>query len=171
MRVRPSRIFSYAAGWAAMTALAAGVVWWGLGPLLTPIMHNAAAPAGPSSSPSASPAVEPSPTPSPPQPSAVATSPGSGRTVAPRPSTFDGWQFVDGVFVRTFKLDGGQATVRIVNGRVELVSAAPNNGYRITPRQPSPDRLVVEFFDGTRFFVLDAMWWENRPYATVTEVH
>jgi len=83
---------------------------------------------------------------------------------------FEGWQYVNGVFTQTFTVDGGKATVRIAGGRVELVSSQAANGYRITPRQPSQDRLVVEFFDGTHFFVLDAMWWENKPYAKVTQV-
>jgi hypothetical protein len=92
------------------------------------------------------------------------------KAAAPRPSMFDGWQFANGVFTRTFTLDGGRASVRITGGRVELVSSQAANGYKITPRQPSPDRLVVEFFDGTHFFVLDAMWWESKPYAKVTQV-
>jgi len=83
---------------------------------------------------------------------------------------FEGWQYASGVFTQTFTLEGGKATVRILGGRVELVSSQAANGYRITPRQPSPDRLVVEFFDGTHFFVLDAMWWESKPYAKVTQV-
>ena len=32
------RTFTYAAVWAALTVLAAAVVWWGFGPLLTPII-------------------------------------------------------------------------------------------------------------------------------------
>jgi len=83
---------------------------------------------------------------------------------------FQGWQYVSGVFTQTFSLDGGKATVRIEAGKVSLVSSQAANGYRITPRQPSPDRLVVEFFDGTHFFVLDAMWWEDKPYAKLTQV-
>jgi hypothetical protein len=83
---------------------------------------------------------------------------------------FEGWQYADGAFTQTFTCEGGKATVRVTPGRVELVSSEPRPGYRVTPRQPAPERLVVEFFDGTHFFVVDAMWWENRPYATVTQV-
>ncbi len=89
---------------------------------------------------------------------------------SPGPSKFEGWSLINGAFVQTFETDGGRATVRIVDRRVELVSSQANNGYTVTPRQPSPDRLVVEFFDGTHFFVLDAMWWENKPYSKVTQV-
>jgi hypothetical protein len=83
---------------------------------------------------------------------------------------FEGWQYAGGIFTQTFTVAGGKATVRIAGGRVELVSSQAANGYKVTPRQPSPDRLVVEFFDGAHFFVLDAMWWENKPYAKVTQV-
>jgi len=83
---------------------------------------------------------------------------------------YEGWQYVNGVFTQTFTLEAGKATVRITGGRVELVSSEARNGYRITPRQPSPERLVLEFFDGTHFYVLDTMWWESRPYAKVTQV-
>lgn len=145
-----------------MTALAAGVVWWGLGPLLVPIMRNAAAPAQPSSpAASATPAVSMPPT--------ASSAPARPRVTA-RPSMYEGWQLIDGAFVQSFELEGGKATVRIAGGRVRLVSSQPSNGYTITPRQPSADRLVLEFFNGTHYFVLDAMWWENRPYVKITQV-
>jgi len=145
----------YAGAWAVLTVLAAVVVWWGLGPLLAPIMQSAASP------------------PQSPLPSHVSPTPvilPSYARPQPRPSSFEGWQYVNGVFTQTFTLEGGKATVRIEGGKVSLVSSQAANGYRITPRQPSPDRLVVEFFDGTHFFVLDAMWWEYKPYAKVTQV-
>lgn len=155
MRVRSSRIISYAVGWAVLTVLAAGAVWWGLGPLLAPIMQVQAAP-------TQSPAQIESPSPSP-TPSATASP-------KPRPSSYEGWQLSNGVFTQTFDLEAGKATVRIVGGRVELVSSQARNGYTVTPRQPSPDRLVLEFYNGTHFYVLDAMWWENRPYSKLTQV-
>jgi hypothetical protein len=149
------RTFTYAAVWAVLTVLAAAVVWWGLDPLLAPIMQSAASPPQSPSPSHVSPTSVISPSSSPPR---------------PKPSMFEGWQYANGVFTQTFTLAGGKATVRILGGRVELVSSQAANGYRITPRQPSPDRLVVEFFDGTHFFVLDTMWWEDKPYAKVTEV-
>jgi hypothetical protein len=168
MRMRSSRAIAYTAGWATLTTLAAAAVWWGLGPLLTPVVQSAAVPAQPSLSASPNPpasvaSVAPAPSRSP----AMVTAAVSPK---PKPSMFEGWQFVNGVFTQTFTLEGGTATVRISDGRVSLVSAEARNGYTATPRQPSAQRLVVEFFDGTHFFVLDAMWWENRPYATVTQV-
>jgi hypothetical protein len=154
------RTLTYAAGWAVLTFLAAVVVWWGLGPLLAPIMQSVAPPP---QSPSPS-HVSPNPVIS---PSPVAPSP---ARPLPRPSMFEGWQYVHGAFTQTFTLAGGSATVRITGGRAELVSSQAANGYRITPRQPSAGRLVVEFFDGTHFFVLDVMWWEDKPYAKITQV-
>lgn len=154
------RTFTYSVVWAALTVLAAAVVWWGLGPLLAPIMRSAASPP---QSPSPS-QVFPTPVLSP------SLSPVLSPPAKPRPSTFQGWQELNGVFTQTFTLDGGRATVRIEGGRVSLVSSQANNGYKVTPRQPSPDRLVVEFFDGTHFFVLDTMWWEDKPYAKLTQV-
>ncbi|HCU52179.1 MAG TPA: hypothetical protein DGG94_20685 [Micromonosporaceae bacterium] len=73
--------------------------------------------------------------------------------------------------MRTFEVNGGTATVRIVDGHVSLVSSAPWEGYTITSRQPGPDRLVLEFFKpGEHYTVVDAMWWQNRPYAEVNNV-
>jgi hypothetical protein len=173
VRVRWSpRLLAYAAGWAALTVLAAGAVWWGLGPLLAPVLLPIAAPSPPSSPassaaavPSLVPSATVSPTAAPAQPRTSAPA-----TPRPQPSSYDGWDFVDGVFTRSFDTTGGQAVVRIAGGRVELVSATPSPGYQVRPQQPEPQRLVIEFFDGTHFIVLDAMWWENRPYAKVTNV-
>jgi hypothetical protein len=176
MRMR--RTFTYAAVWAALTVLAAVVVWWGLGPLLTPIMQSAASPPQ-SPSPTRVPSLAVSPVPvvsMPPRTTATpTTTPGiplspSPSAVRPQPSMFEGWSYANGVFTQAFTLDGGRATVRIAGGRVELVSSQAATGYTATPRQPSPDRLVVDFFNGTHFFVLDAMWWEGKPYAKVTQV-
>lgn len=159
MRMR--RTFTFAAGWAVLTVLAAAAVWWGLGPLLAPIMPSVAQPAQ-------SPARSPTPATSPPvPPSGQALSQAPPR---PRSSRYEGWQFANGVFTQAFTTAGGTATVRIAAARVELVSSQARNGYRISTKQPSPERLVVEFFDGTHFFVLDAMWWESKPYAKITQV-
>lgn len=163
MRVRSSRIIIYAAGWSALTVLAAGVVWWGLGPLLAPILQVKAAPPPSPVAPSISLTLSMSPTP-------TSRSKPPPRSARPSPSRYEGWQRVDDAFVQTFELAGGKATVRISQGRVELVSSQPSLGYTITPRQPSPDRLVVDFFNGTNFYVLDAVWWENRPYSKITQV-
>ncbi|HEX6684942.1 MAG TPA: hypothetical protein VF062_19290 [Candidatus Limnocylindrales bacterium] len=151
LNVRMRRTFAFAAGWAVVTVLAAAAVWWGLGPLLQPIMPSAATPPQ-SSSP------------------LVSASPLASASPLVKASAYEGWAYQAGVFTQTFTVDGGTATVRIVRGRVELVSSAAAGGYRVTPKQPSPDRLVVEFFDGVHFFIVDTMWWENRPYAKVTQV-
>ncbi|HCT78906.1 MAG TPA: hypothetical protein DGT23_20570 [Micromonosporaceae bacterium] len=145
-----------------LTVLAAFAVWWGLRPLLT----------SPFTAPPGKEVVAPSPVvPSPsvtPSPSRSVAPP---RSVAPKPSLYDGWAFANGAFVRTFEVNGGTATVRIVDGHVSLVSSAPWEGYTITSRQPGPDRLVLEFFKpGEHYTVVDAMWWQNRPYAEVNNV-
>lgn len=158
-----TRTVTYAAGWAALTILAGGVVWWGFGPLLAPIIQVKAAPPSPPVA-VVSPPGESSPTVSA-KPSPKRSSPAP----SPSPSSYDGWQYIDGTFLRTFELEGGEATVRIVRGHVELASSRANSGYVVSSMQSTPERLVVRF-DGPQHFLLDVIWWDNRPYAEITKI-
>ncbi len=170
MRVRSSRVFTYAVGWAVLTVLAAGAVWWGLRPLLAPLLSPVAAP--PATTPSASPPVSPSVAPSPAAtPSkAPVTTPVRTDSPKPTPSYFDGWAYDGTAFTRTFDTAGGQALIRIAGGRVEVVSATPSAGYQMSSQQPHPERVVLRFDRVGQSVIIDAMWWENRPYAEVTTV-
>lgn len=163
MRLR--QLIIYAAGWAGLTVLAAFAVWWGLRPLLSSSIDTAPVNAAPPAATGA-PLALPSPVPSS-HSSSSSTRPAARPS--PRASSLDGWEVINGSFVRTFEVTGGTATVRITAGTVELVSAVPRDGYTITPEQAGPQRLVLKFFKpGAAYTVVDAMWWENRPYAEVT---
>lgn len=154
--VRVRRVF-YAVGWAVLTVLAGSAVWWGLRPLLTTTLPVSTPPAR----------AEPSPAVS----SVVATPPASPSpiVVKPKPSSYDGWAYANGVFTRTFDVTGGTATVRIAGGRVELIAKAARDGYEILVEQPAPTRLVLRFYKpGAPYTVVDAMWFEGHPYAAIT---
>jgi hypothetical protein len=97
---------------------------------------------------------------------------GQAETAIAIASFYEGWAFDGTAFTRTFDVIGGTATIRIVNQKVELVSAAPKNGYTysVLP-QDTPQRLVVRFDrPGGPASIIDAMWWLERPYAEVSEV-
>lgn len=133
------------------------------------------------------PTVTESPTPSPtPSPSGAAESPTPGRTAgrssaptaeqapaAPKQTTVNGWTVTDSggkiTYVRSFKLDGGQAVIQIVDRVVSLVSATPATGFAMDAAQPSPERLVVRFTGGGRAYTIDALWFNDGPYAEITE--
>jgi hypothetical protein len=171
--------------WALATALSAGLVWLGLSPVRRTAVPErvdtgSAADlraaeglgAGPTLPPTPTPPASRAPAPSP------AASPGgrpSPRPTATRPAatTVDGWTVVsegDGStsYLRHFAVDGGETTIRMTPGRVFLVSATPDPGYRVDTLQPGPDRVVVRFYTASVLFTVDAIWWEGRPYAEVT---
>lgn len=188
------RSAAYVCGWAAVTALSASIVWVGLRPVLAaavpePVPLRVEALTGsPSPLPAPSrpvPLVSPVPSPaglsSPVRsPATVRVSPSAGKPgakpsqVAPQ-QTVDGWQVFtesDGSrsYLRSFPTDGGTAVIRIAGARVYLVSATPRGDYRVTTSQPGPDRVVVQFHNSARQIIVDAIWWEERPYAEVTVV-
>jgi hypothetical protein len=85
----------------------------------------------------------------------------------------DGWTVVtesDGStsYLRHFDTGGGETTIRMTPGRVYLVSATPAPGYAVETLQPAPDRVVVRFYAPGELFTIDAIWFEQRPYAEVT---
>ncbi|BCJ74124.1 hypothetical protein CS0771_36680 [Catellatospora sp. IY07-71] len=187
------RSAAYVCGWAAVTALSASIVWVGLRPVLAaavpepvPLRIEAltaspspvAAPSRPV--PSVSPVPSPTGASSPVRsPAGVRTSP-SGKP-APKPSqvapqqTVDGWQVFtesDGSrsYLRSFPTEGGTAVIRIAHEHVYLVSATPRGDYLVATSQPGPDRVVVQFHNSARQIIVDAIWWEQRPYAEVTVV-
>jgi hypothetical protein len=171
--VRVRRLL-FAAGWAVLTVLAGGAVWWGLSPLLgaggpwfaRPEPQVSTSVAVPGSTPpppvGTSPPVPPKSTP--PKPP-VTSSP------VPASSSYDGWAFANGVFTRSFDMLGGTATMRIVDGEVQLVTQSPRPGYISTVEQPYPGRLVVRFYlPGGPASIIDAMWLNAHPYAELSEV-
>ncbi len=181
--------------WLAATAASVAVAWVALRPVLdtavpdrtaplsaTEIQHLALPSVPPAPGPSG-PAGTPVPSGSP-SPGGPASPSASGRPVAsggtpagsvPSASGVDGWTVTvqaDGTpsYLRSFQVPGGSAMIRMVPGRVFLVSATPNPDYSVQPSQSDPTRLVVEFIATGRYDVVDAMWWNDRPYAQVSHV-
>lgn len=101
--------------------------------------------------------------------------PAPGEPASSEPEvTDDGWTVVeseDGTsYVRTFETGGGVATIEVEPGQATLISATPVEPYAVEVHHDDPERLVVQFYVTDHMWVVDAMWWENRPYGTVTEV-
>ena len=91
------------------------------------------------------------------------------------PTVIDGWTVTtdaDGrrVYVRSFRVDGGTAVIRMTEGRVFLLTATPNPGYRVETTQNEPGNLAVQFIEANHFFVIHAVWHNNGPFAEVSEV-
>jgi hypothetical protein len=72
-------------------------------------------------------------------------------------------------YVRSFRLGGGQAVIRMSTGRVRLVTATPNPGYSVDTVQNEPGNLAVQFTEPNHYFIIHAVW-NNGPFAQVSEV-
>ncbi|MCI4061433.1 hypothetical protein MRQ36_02095 [Micromonospora sp. R77] len=126
----------------------------------------------------ATPSSSPAPSVAAPSPTTTATprqtrSPGKSPTRPADQPSRDGWKQVrekDGTYsyVRRFEVEGGQTTIRAVSGKMILGSATPNPGYSVNVEQSSPDRLLLRFISRDRVIMIDALWWEGRPFVTVT---
>ena len=148
-----------------------------------PVAEFAAAPPAATVEPPAPPSVPPTSRPpsgaasdAPPSgaPSGAAKSPTVPRSSQPV-KVVDGWTVTTGsdgetVYVRSFRVDGGQAVIRMTGGRVHLVTATPANGYRVTTTQGEPGNLAVQFTEQDHYFVIHALWHNNAPFAQVSEV-
>ncbi|QOC93190.1 DNA mismatch repair protein MutL [Micromonospora craniellae] len=141
----------------------------------TPLPSSAAVPTGTTSpTPRTSPDQTESTTPQAVQSRRPTTRP--SRTTAPTVTTEDGWTVTvgdDGVrsYVRSFRVEGGQAVVRMTSvGVVELVTATPADGYAVQKVQNSPDNMAVYFNAPGRSFIIHAIWWDDRPFVQVSKV-
>ncbi|MEU7903204.1 DNA mismatch repair protein MutL [Actinoplanes sp. NPDC049118] len=102
----------------------------------------------------------------------------SARTTPPAQTTTtteDGWTVTtdgagDRTFVRSFRVDGGQAVIRVTEGEVRVVTATPSDGYSVATVQNSPDNLAVYFNEVNHSFVIHVVWNVDRPFAEVTEI-
>jgi hypothetical protein len=116
--------------------------------------------------------------PTPRRTSTTPTSPAEKPTKATTPptTTEDGWTVTTGddslrTYVRTFRVEGGQAVIRMTSdGVVELVTATPADGYAVQKVQDSPDNLAVYFNETAHSFIIHAVWWDDRPFAEVSEI-
>jgi len=176
-----------ALGWCAATLASIGVATVALQPVLrtaapgldTPSFDRAptvtASPpaGGVTASPqadgvTASPPANGSPSLSRPGPSAARP------TATPGAVTVDGWTVTTGpdgqpTYLRSFRVGGGQAVIRMTAGRVQLVTATPNPGYSVDTVQHEPGNLAVQFTQPNHYFIIHAVW-HNGPFAEVSEV-
>ena len=127
---------------------------------------------------SASPTVAPT-SPTPARSSTTTTAP-PGRTPSPATTTMettteDGWTVTtegDGKrsYVRSFRVEGGQTVIQMTEDKVRLVTATPSDGYAVSTVQNSPDNLAVYFNEVNHSFIIHAVWWDDRPFAEVSEI-
>jgi hypothetical protein len=111
-------------------------------------------------------------------PSRASATPTPAKTTSPAESTTtteDGWTVTtdgDGTksYVRSFRVDGGQAVIRMTEDKVELVTATPSDGYSVATVQDSPDNLAVYFNEVNHSFVIHALWNVNKPFVEVSEI-
>lgn len=122
--------------------------------------------------------------PSAPAPHKSRTSPPAAATTRAKPSasttppttTEDGWTVTTGdggvrTYVRSFRVAGGQAVIRMTSdGVVALVTATPADGYAVQKVQNNPDNLAVYFNQTGHSFIIHAVWWNDKPFVQVSEV-
>jgi hypothetical protein len=191
--VRIARLCLTMTAWLTATAISAALVWFALRPVLdtaspdgttlaaADLRDSPVASLGPSTapitlpalSPSLSPSVSPalSPTASPTHvgsPTANAGPTGSAELV-------DGWTKTtasDGsvYYLRSFRVAGGVAVMRESPGVAQVVSATPAAGYSVQTSQPEASRAVVSFYQSNKQYIIDAIWFNDAPYAQVSTV-
>lgn len=182
------RVWLPVLGWCAATAAGVAVASVALVPVLHTAVPDAVAPLTADNVAQLGTAGRPAPTSVAPSPSAAGhpASPASHRPsgtptpkgAAPSRSTVtyqDGWTVVTDAsgataYLRTFHTGGGETAIRIVPGTVSLVAATPAPGYAVDTTQTDPANLAVVFHTATHSFTINALWWESRPYAQVSEV-
>jgi cytoskeletal protein RodZ len=111
-------------------------------------------------------------------PSRTSATPTTTRTTKPAESTTtieDGWTVTtdgDGskTYVRSFRVEGGQAVIRMTEDVVKLVTATPSDGYSVATVQNSPDNLAVYFNEVNHSFIIHAVWRVDRPFVEVSEI-
>jgi hypothetical protein len=107
---------------------------------------------------------------------ATTAPPANPPSVPPAAKTEDGWTVTtgeDGVrtYVRSFQVEGGQAVIRMTSEAVvSLVTATPADGWQVQKVQDSPDNMAVYFNETNHSFIIHATWWDDRPFAEVSEI-
>ena len=109
-------------------------------------------------------------------PSATATVRPGNPTTNPPTTTEDGWTVTTGAdglrtFVRSFRVAGGQAVIKMTSdGVVSLVTATPADGYAVLKTQDSPGNLAVYFNETNHSFIIHAVWFTDKPFTEVSEI-
>lgn len=139
--------------WLATTAVAAFAAWLGLRPVLAAAIPDDGLPV---------PISEVHGTPS--------YTPSDSATSRDEPRTLDGWHEIrSGVWEQGFHTDGGSVTIRATKGKVTLISATPQNGFAVLVDDKEKSRLLVRFHRDGTVYTIDAMWWNDGPYAIVEQ--
>ncbi|MBM2617083.1 DNA mismatch repair protein MutL [Actinoplanes sp. LDG1-06] len=128
-------------------------------------------------------ATAPTRKPKPTETQTTTTAPPRATTTAPPPvtttpptTTEDGWTVTtagDGTrtYVRSFRVEGGQAVIRMTSDAVvQLVTATPADGWQVQKVQDTPDNLAVYFNETGHSFIIHATWHNDRPFAQVSEI-
>ena len=53
---------------------------------------------------------------------------------------------------------------------VSLITATPADGYSVEKVQNSKDNMAVYFNETAHSFIIHATWWDDRPFAQVSEI-
>jgi hypothetical protein len=90
-------------------------------------------------------------------------------------STEDGWTVTtqgDGKrsYVRSFRVEGGQAVINASAGVIKLVTATPSDGFSVQKVQNTDDNLAVYFNEVNHSFIIHVVWQNDKPFAQVDEV-
>jgi hypothetical protein len=73
--------------------------------------------------------------------------------------------------VRSFRVEGGQAVIRMTSDAVvSLVTATPADGWQVQKVQDSADNLAVYFNEVNHSFIIHATWFNDKPFAEVSEI-
>jgi hypothetical protein len=110
------------------------------------------------------------------KPSTATATTSPGKATTPPTKTEDGWTVTtagDGLrtYVRSFQVEGGQAVIRMTSDSVvTLVTATPAQGWAVQKVQDSPDNMAVYFNETNHSFIIHATWWDDRPFAEVSEI-
>jgi hypothetical protein len=183
------RIMVALTAWTAGTAIAVSVAWLGanvvvrnagVGPGI-PVINAAVLPASAASSPAPPPPVMAPLSPSTGAASAGATSPGpaaapshaTASETAPAPAATGPSPSASGTAspspgdVHAYTLAGGNVTLDMTGGSVQLVTAVPDAGYSVQTWSGT-GWLRVDFSSGPQVSSLIASWYQHAPTVTVT---
>jgi len=153
------RIMAALAAWAAGTAVATGITWFGANVVLS---NAGVGPGMPVVNATVLPVATPAPvsgsvTASPP---AVASSPVPSLAPSPRSPSPAGSALA-------YTLAGGRVTLAVTPTSVQLVTAVPDAGYAVQTWSGT-GWLRVDFSSGPQVSSLIASWYEHAPAITVT---
>ena len=174
------RVMASVAAWAAGTAVAVVVTWFGanvvvrnagVGPGM-PVINAAVLPVSSASASVTAPVAAPGASPAGAVPVATASAPTTSSPAAGTASTASGapggsQSASPAGTVRAYTLAGGSVTLDVTATSVQLVTAVPGAGYAVQTWSGT-DWLRVDFTAGSKVSSLIASWYQHAPSVTVT---